>query len=177
MVFPIIAAFAYPAAARYCVREPSISESTTMLEQIQEDVKTAMKARDKLRLDCLRMLVSEIKNLKISKGGINAELEESDVLSLLQREVKKRTEAAQSYRDAGREETAEKEEAEAAIIKEYLPQELSDEELSGIVDETIAATGAVSKKEMGKVMGAIMAKYKGRVDGKKVQNLVMSKLP
>lgn len=148
-----------------------------MLEQIQNDMKTAMKAGDKIRLGTLRMLVSEIKNLKISKGGINTELEEGDLLALLQREVKKRLEAAQSYRDAGREETADKEEKEAEIVKEYMPRELSDEELAGIVDETIAETGAATKREMGKVMGAIMARYKGRVDGKKIQNLVMNKLP
>jgi uncharacterized protein YqeY len=148
-----------------------------MIETIMNDIKAAMKAGDKLKVGTLRMLMSEIKNLQIEKGGAGTELEEGDLLALLKRGVKKRTEAAEAFRTAGREEDAAREEKEATFIQTYLPEELGADELERAVDEIIADTGAASKRDMGKVMGAIMAKYKGRVDGKTVQALVSSKLP
>jgi uncharacterized protein YqeY len=147
-----------------------------MIDTIMNDIKVAMKAGDKLKVGTLRMLMSEIKNLQIEKGGAGTKLEEGDLLALLKRGVKKRTEAADAFRNAGREVDAAREEKEATFIQAYLPEELGDEELERVVDEIIADTGAVSKRDMGKVMGAIMTKYKGRVDGKAVQALVSSKL-
>lgn len=148
-----------------------------MLEKIKDDMKDAMKAGDKLKVGTLRMMISEIKNLQIEKGGVNVELEEADILTLIQRGVKKRNEAAKSFRDGERTEMAEKEEAEAKILQAYLPEALTGEELEKAVEEAIASTGAQTKRDMGKVMGFMMGKYRGRVDGKSVQAIVMAKLP
>lgn len=148
-----------------------------MLEKIKDDMKDAMKAGDKLKVSTLRMMISEIKNLQIEKGGVNVELEEADILTLIQRGVKKRNEAAKSFRDGERTEMAEKEEAEAKILQAYLPEALTGEELEKAVEEAIASTDAQTKRDMGKVMGFVMGKYRGRVDGKSVQAIVMAKLP
>ena len=147
-----------------------------MQAKIMEDMKAAMKAGEKEKVATLRMLNADIKNLKISKGGVNTELEESEIMALFQKNVKKRLDVAKTYLEAGRPELAEKEEAEAAIIKAYLPEEMSQEEIVQAVEEAIAETGATSKKQMGLVMKAVMAKYQGRIDGKVVQSTVMAKL-
>lgn len=148
-----------------------------MFDKLTEDMKAAMKSGDKLKLATLRMLISELKNLKIAKGGINSELSEDDIITVLQRELKKRIDAAKAFKDAGRIETSEKEEAEADILREYLPAALSDEETEAAVVAAIAESGATSKREMGNVMKLVMAKHKGKIDGKKVQGLVAAKLP
>jgi uncharacterized protein YqeY len=145
-----------------------------MIDKLQADMKAALKAGDKLRLSVLRMTLADLKNAQISK---KAELEENEILSAIQKAVKKREEAAQAFRDGGREESAAKEEAEAVILRSYLPKELSPEELATVVDEVIAEVGAASKRDIGSVMKTIMSRYTGRVDGKAVQALVASKLP
>ncbi len=144
-----------------------------MIEKIQQEMKAAMKAGEKLKLGVLRMTLSELKNAAIAKGG---ELDEGEILATIQKAVKKREEAAAAFRDGGREEQAATEEAEAEMLRAYLPDKLSPEELEKVVDEVIAETGATSKREMGQVMKEIMARYRGRVDGKEVQGLVASKL-
>ena len=144
-----------------------------MIEKIQQEMKAAMKAGEKLKLGVLRMTLSELKNAVISKGD---ELDEGEVLATIQKALKKREEAAAAFRDGGREEQAATEEAEAELLRAYLPDKLSPEELEKVVDEVIAETGATSKREMGQVMKEIMARYRGRVDGKEVQSLVASKL-
>ncbi len=144
-----------------------------MIEKIQQEMKAAMKAGEKLKLGVLRMTLSELKNAAISKGD---ELDEGEVLATIQKALKKREEAAAAFRDGGREEQAATEEAEAELLRAYLPDKLSPEELEKVVDEVIAETGATSKREMGQVMKEIMARYRGRVDGKEVQSLVASKL-
>jgi uncharacterized protein YqeY len=148
-----------------------------LIERLKEDMKAAMKAGEKLRLDTIRMLLAESKNLQVSKGNIHAELEEGDVLALLGKALKRREEAAQVYRDNNRPELAEKERAEAEIIRAYLPKGLTREETIAAVEAAIAAVGATGKRDLGKVMGAVMAQYKGRIDGKLVQEIVGSKLP
>lgn len=140
-----------------------------MQKRIMDDIKAAMKAGEKDKLATLRMLSSDIKNLKISKGGVNTELEESEILALFQKNVKKRMDVAVTYRDAGRPELAEKEENEAAYIKAYLPEELSEEEVDKAVEDAIAETGATSKKEMGLVMKAVMAKYQEGLMAKRLK--------
>jgi uncharacterized protein YqeY len=145
-----------------------------MIDKLQADMKAAMKAGDKLRLSVLRMILADLKNAQISK---RAELEENEILSTIQKAVKRREEAAQAFRDGGREESAAKEEAEAVILRSYLPKELSPEELETVVDEVIAEVGATSKRDIGSVMKTIMSRYTGRVDGRAVQALVASKLP
>lgn len=146
---------------------------TETIEQLKSDMKTAMKAREKQRLQTIRTLISSLNNARIAKGG---ELEEEDVVSVLSTEAKKRREAMQAYTEGGREELAEKEEQELRVIEDYLPPQLSDEEAEALVDEVIAQTGASSKADMGKVMGAIMPKVKGRYDGSKVKDIVLGKL-
>lgn len=148
-----------------------------MQDRLMNDIKTAMKAGEKEKLSTLRMLSSELKNLRIAKGGVNTELTDAEIMALFQKNVKKRLDVAKTYREAGRPELAAKEENEAAIIKEYLPEEMSDEEIANAVKEAIAEAGATSKKEMGLVMKAVMAKYQGRIDGKAVQSAVMKLLP
>jgi uncharacterized protein len=140
----------------------------SILEQVQEDVKTAMKAGEKERVGQLRMVVNALQ-VEEKEG-------QGDEVAALQRERKRRLDAAEQFRSGGREELAAKEESEATLIGGYLPAELSDEELRGLVDEQIAATRAESPKDMGKVMGAVMPAVGGRADGKRVSLLVREKL-
>ena len=142
-------------------------------ETIQADVKTAMRAKDRERTTTLRMLVSVLKNKQID---LRRDLTEEDILGVLSTEAKKRREAATAYRDGGRDELADKEDAELAIIEGYLPAQLSDEEVEAMVVEVIAEVGAETRRDMGKVMGKMMPKVKGRFDGGKVKDIVMAKL-
>jgi uncharacterized protein YqeY len=139
-----------------------------LLEQIQDDVKTAMKAGEKGRVRALRLVASELQ--KAAKDG------QADEVEVLQRERKRRLEAAEAYRDGGRDELAADEELEAEIISSYLPEPLSDDELGAIVGDAVAASGASSPQEMGKVMSMVMPQVKGRADGKRVSAAVKEKL-
>ncbi|MET0512450.1 MAG: GatB/YqeY domain-containing protein [Thermoleophilaceae bacterium] len=140
----------------------------TVLEQIQNDVKDAMRAREKERVHALRLIVSELQKAAKENG--------TDEVEVLQRERKRRLEAAEAYRDGGRAELAESEEREADLIASYMPEQLSDEELGAIVGDAVAESGASSPKEMGKVMALVMPKVKGRADGKRVSTAVNEKL-
>jgi uncharacterized protein len=138
------------------------------LEQVQDDVRTAMKARDRERAGALRMIVDVLQQEeKFGKG---------DEIAVLQRERKKRVEAAEAYEDAGRADQAAAERFEAELIEGYLPQQLSDEELGEIVAAAIAETGASEQRQMGEVMSAVMPKLGGRADGKRVSAAVREKL-
>jgi len=132
----------------------------TLTEQIQQDIVAAMKAGEKQRVSALRMVVSELQK--------NAKEGDGDEVAVLQRERKRRLESATAFRDGGRAESAASEEAEAAMIATYLPEQISDEELTQLVTEAIAQTGAESPKDIGKVMGAVMPKVKGRADGSRI---------
>ncbi|HEX5990185.1 MAG TPA: GatB/YqeY domain-containing protein [Solirubrobacterales bacterium] len=139
-----------------------------VLEQVQDDVKTAMKARDRERASALRLIVDVLQqDAKLGKG---------DEVAVLQRERKKRVEAAEAYEQAGRAEQAASERFEAELIEAYLPQQLSDEELAELVEAAIAETGASEQKQMGQVMSALMPKVGGRADGKRVSAAVRQKL-
>jgi uncharacterized protein len=140
----------------------------TVLEQIQHDVKDAMRAREKERVHALRLIVSELQKAAKENGA--------DEVEVLQRERKRRLEAAEAYRDGGRVELAESEESEAELIASYMPEQLSDEELGALVGDAVAESGASSPKEMGKVMALVMPKVKGRADGKRVSAAVKEKL-
>jgi uncharacterized protein YqeY len=142
-------------------------------EKLLDDMKLAMKSGDKLVLETVRMLRSQIKNVSISKGE---DLTDDDVVGVLTKEAKKRKESLELYKQGERQDLADKEAAELKIIDSYLPEALSQEELEKIVSEAIAESGAESLKEMGKVMGAVMPKVKGRADGKAVQEMVRVKL-
>ena len=145
-----------------------------MIERIRTDMKAALKAGEKLRLAALRMTLAELHNAAIRKGD---ELDEGESLATIQKCVKKREEATAAFREGGREEQAAAEEAEAEVLRDYLPSRLSPEELEAAIDEAIASTGAAGKRDFGKVMQEIMGRHRGRVDGKEVQALVCSKLP
>ena len=140
----------------------------SLLEQIQGDVKDAMKAGEKERVHALRLVVNELQKAAKENGG--------DEMEVLQRERKRRFEAAEAYRDGGRAELAEAEEREAELIGAYMPEQLSDEQLSAIVGDAVAESGASSPKEMGKVMALVVPQVKGRADGKRVSNAVKEKL-
>jgi len=140
----------------------------SVLEQVQNDVRTAMKARDKERASALRLIVDVLQqDAKLGKG---------DEVAVLQRERKKRVEAAEAYENAGRAEQAAAERFEAELIEGYLPQQLSDEELGEIVVAAVAETGASEQRQMGEVMSAVMPKVGGRADGKRVSAAVREKL-
>jgi uncharacterized protein len=149
----------------------------SLQQQITDDIKTSMKARDKARTSALRMLLAAMKNAAVAAGrGPQGELSDDEVIKLLQTETKRRREAATAYRDAGREEQAASEEAEAAIYEAYLPAQLTDDELTAIVDEAIAEVGADNPSQMGQVMKAAMPKVAGRADGARVSGMVKDRL-
>ena len=139
-----------------------------VLEQVQSDVTAAMKAGDRERAGALRLIVSELQ--KAEKEGA------ADEVEVLQRERKRRLESATAYRDAGRDDLAGTEEAEADLIGTYLPEPISDDELQAIVGDAVAESGADSQRDMGKVMALVMPKVKGRADGKRVSSAVKEKL-
>ena len=142
-------------------------------ERLLEDMKTGMKSGDKLAVETLRMLRSQIKNASIAKGE---DLSEDDVIGVLSKEAKKRKESLELFKEGGREDLVEKEQTELDLISSYLPEALSDDELLGIVQKAIDESGAEGLRDMGKVMGLVMPKVKGRADGKMVQELVKKKL-
>lgn len=144
-----------------------------MVDRLQEDLRQAQLARDEVKVSTLRLLLSEIKNAEIAKGS---EVSKQDVVSIIGREVKKRKEAAVGFRSGGREDQAQKEEAESKILGGYLPTQLSNEELTKLVETTINEVGATSITDMGKVMGVVMSKVAGRADGGVVSALVRERL-
>ena len=139
-----------------------------LADRVKQDLAAAMKAREKDRVGTLRMVLSELQ--KAAKEG------SADELGVLRRERKRRQESARAFRDGGRPELAEAEEAEAAIIEGYLPAELSDEELRAIVAQAVGETGAAAPSDMGRVMKVAMPKVAGRADGKRVSALVQETL-
>jgi len=140
----------------------------SVLEQVQDDVKVALKAGERERVHALRLIASELQKAAKDNGGTEVEV--------LQRERKRRLEAAEAFRGGGRTDLAEGEEREAELISAYLPEQLSDEELGAIVGDAVAESGASSPKEMGKVMALVMPKVTGRADGKRVSAAVKERL-
>ena len=140
----------------------------SLLNQVQDDVKTAMKAGERERVHALRMIADALQKAEKDNGA--------DPVEVLQRERKRRLEAAEAYRDGGRTDAAEAEEREAEIITAYMPEQLSDEDLRAIVGDAVAESGASSPQEMGKVMSLVMPQVKGRADGKRVSAAVKEML-
>ena len=143
------------------------------LESIKSDMKDAMKEGAKEEVATLRMLISSLNNAAIDRNG---GLDEDDVVEILDKEVKKRREAVEAYREGGREERAEKEAREIDVIQHYLPDPLSEDEVDAIVEEAIETTGAEARSDMGAVMGRVMPKVKGRFEGSEVKELVLERL-
>jgi uncharacterized protein YqeY len=135
-------------------------------DRLRSDLTTSIKARDEVRSSTLRMVLAAITNAEVA-GKVARELDDDDVIGVLSTEAKKRREAATAFSDAGRTELAEKETAEAAVIAEYLPAQLSTEEIAEIVTAAIQQTGAADEgmRAMGKVMGAVQPQVRGRADG------------
>ena len=138
-------------------------------ERLQQDLKEAMKAKDTFRRDTLRFLMSAIKQVEVDT---RKELSDADIVKIIQKSVKQREEAASQYKDGGREDLFEKEMKEAAILKEYLPKQLSDEELEARLRQIIEQVGASSMKDMGKVMGVATKELAGVADGKRINQMV-----
>ena len=138
-------------------------------EVLKSDLKDAMKAKDVFKRETIRFLMSAIKQIEVDE---RRELSDDDIYKIIQKSVKQREDAAKQYKDAGREDLYEKETKEAALIKAYLPQQLSQDELKQIVSDIISKSGASSMKDMGGVIKQVMAEVGSRADGKSVSNIV-----
>ncbi|HEY2935659.1 MAG TPA: GatB/YqeY domain-containing protein [Gaiellaceae bacterium] len=145
----------------------------SLVARMEEELKQARLARDEARRDALALLVS---SLKSAEKELQRALTDDESLQVLQRERKKRQEAAEAFRGAGREEQASGEEAELAVLQEFMPEPLSEEELEAIVDDAIAEVGATSMRDIGRVMADVMPQVSGRADGSMVSQLVREKL-
>jgi uncharacterized protein YqeY len=138
-------------------------------ERLNDDMKQLMKSGDKFALSVVRMIRSTVKNAEIDTRKT---LSDEEVLDIMTREIKQRRDALQEFEKAGRDDLADQAKAEIEVIQRYMPQELTEQELLSIVEETVNEVGASSKSDMGKVMSALMPKVKGRADGKKVNEAV-----
>ena len=145
-----------------------------LTEQVRADMTESMKARTAERTSTLRMLQSALKNEQINVGH---ELSDEEAMTVIRKAVKQRLDSIEQYTNANRKELADKEAAEIEILKTYLPPELSEAELESGLREIVASTGAQSKKDLGKVMKEATARFKGRADGKKIQEIVSRLLP
>src|SRR5699024_4399672 len=146
----------------------------SLLDRLNNDMKQAMRAKDKEKLSVIRMVKASLQNEAIQLGVDT--LEEDDELTILSRELKQRNDSLDEFKSAGRDDLVEKMEKEIEILKVYMTEQLSEEELEELVKQTIQEVNALSKKEFGKVMGAIMPKVKGKADGASVQKLVQKHL-
>lgn len=145
-------------------------------QQILDDLKAAMKAGDSEKRDALRMVDSMIKNAEIEKKKREEGLTDEEIIEVISRAVKQRKDAIAQYESGGRPELAEKEKKEIEILMAYMPAQLSEDEVRSVVKEVISATGASGKADTGKVMGAAMAKLKGKADGNLVKKIVEEEL-
>lgn len=149
----------------------------SLKDRVGEEIKAAMKSKDKVRLETVRSIKKIILEKESSiRGEGRDRLTEAEEMDVLLQQAKQRRDSIEQYVNAGREDLAEKERQELAIIEEYLPKQLTEEEVGAIVDEIIAEVGAASPKDMGKVMGPAMGRLKGQADGKLVQQIVKAKL-
>jgi uncharacterized protein YqeY len=145
----------------------------SLKEKLMEDLKDAMKNKNEVKKNTITMIRAAIKQIEVDK---RVELEDNEVIDIISKEAKKRKDALAEFEKAGREDLINQTNEELAIIKEYLPEPLSEEELTQIIVDTIAEVGAESMKDMGKVMQAVKAKTAGRADGKTINEIVKAKL-
>ena len=146
----------------------------SLVQQLDQDLITAMKAKDADKLIVLRMVKTALTNYRIEKKREN--LEENEVLDILQKQAKQRKESVESFEKAGRQDLAEKERKELAMLQAYMPKQLSDAEIKTLAEKAIAESGAKVKADLGKVMKVLMPWVKGKSDGKKVNEILMSLL-
>jgi uncharacterized protein len=147
--------------------------ASPLFDKINADMITAMKAKDEAATSALRMLKSAIKYKEVD---LKREIKDEEVIEVLSKQAKQRKESIEGFEKGGRADMAAKEKAELALIEKYLPASLSDEELAKLIEEAVKSTGAAGPKDMGKVMGALTPKIKGRADMGKVSTLVKTKL-
>jgi uncharacterized protein len=145
----------------------------SLIERIEQELKDAMRARDQERTDVLRLTLA---SLRAAEKEVQRPLKEDEELHVLQRERKRRAEAAEAFRGGGREEQAAKEDRELAVIQEFMPEPVDETELEQIIDDAIAETGATSLRDLGRVMADVMPQVAGRADGSVVSQLVREKL-
>ena len=145
----------------------------TLIGRIEDELKAAMRARDRPRADALRLTLAALRS---AEKELQRPLREEEELQVLQRERKRRVEAADAFRSGGREEQATREERELSVIEEFMPEPIAEEELERIVDDAIAETGATSLRDLGRVMADVMPQVSGRADGSTVSRLVREKL-
>ncbi|MCF7805360.1 MAG: GatB/YqeY domain-containing protein [Candidatus Marinimicrobia bacterium] len=145
----------------------------SLIDKLNDDLKSAMKSKDKVRLETIRSLKSMLREKEIEK---NDDLSEEEQIKVLSSAAKRRREAIESYQEGGRTELADQEQAELEIIETYLPEQLSEDDIRELVDEILEETGASTMQDMGRVMGAIMPKVRGQADGSLVQQIVKEKL-
>ncbi|HCV31753.1 MAG TPA: glutamyl-tRNA amidotransferase [Microcoleaceae bacterium UBA9251] len=149
----------------------------SLRERIDAEIKAAMKSKDKVRLETVRSIKKFILEKEVSLRPSGQEtLTEAQEMEILVQIAKQRRDSIEQYRKGGREDLVAQEAAELAIVEEYLPRQMSDEEVSAVIDEVIATVGATSAKDLGKVMGAAMQQLKGKADGNKIQDIVKAKL-
>ena len=142
-------------------------------EQLNEDIKSAMKAREQTKLDALRLLSAAVKQREVDE---RITLDDAQLISIVEKEIKKRRESISQYEKAQRQDLADKEKFEISVIEAYLPRQLSQAEVEAIVDDAVAATGAKSAADMGKVMGIVKPRLAGKADMGRVSALVKAKL-
>ena len=145
----------------------------SLITEIEDEIKDAMRARDQLRTDTLRLTLA---SLRSAEKELGRSLKEDEELQVLQRERKRRAEAADAFREAGRDEQADKEEDELDVLEEFMPEPMSEDELEEIVDDVIAEVGATSMRDIGRVMADVMPQVAGRADGSAVSQIVREKL-
>ena len=145
----------------------------SIYQQVSAEVKTAMKSRDRDRLAALRLIMSEFKNVEVNE---RIELDDARILQILDKMTKQRKDSHQQFADAGRDDLADREALEISIIAEFLPSQLSDDELTRIVDDAVSEAGAASMRDMGRVMGIVKPRVQGRADMGAVSGLVKAKL-
>ena len=153
-----------------------LASRMTLSQQIDSDLKEAMRAKDTAKLSVLRMLKSALKYAAIAKSGAEAELNDAEAAQVIRKQAKQREDSIESFEKGGRAELAQKEKEELSILNGYLPQPMKAEEISKVVRETIAEAGATSRAQMGAVMKALQAKVAGRVDGKALSAEVQKQL-
>jgi uncharacterized protein len=152
-----------------------MTTETSLKENLRADLTAAIKGRDELRSATLRMALAAITNEEVS-GSVARQLSDAEVMTVLTREMKKRREAAEAFAGAGRAAQADRERAEGQVLAAYLPAQLTDEELSGLVAQAVAETGAAGPKAMGQVMKVLTPKIAGRAEGSRVAAAVKSAL-
>ncbi|MEM1085118.1 MAG: GatB/YqeY domain-containing protein [Verrucomicrobiota bacterium] len=149
---------------------------SSLNDRIQQEMKEAMKAKDTLRLTVIRALKAAVTNAAIEKGGLGTELEDSEIVAVIRKQLKQRQDSAEQFTSAGRDELAAKENSEIEILQAYLPAQLSGDEIVAIVEAAVSETGASSKADMGKVMKLVQEKAAGRADGKTLSQEVAKRL-